>query len=169
MWARLESWQLPQIQRLAKLDPERVETLLNTLWHQYPGLIDELAIAAVDSEDLTVDDCSELLGISPFEVEVRLLAFRRAAVPVNSAVVHDNSAKHIARLANGQVAVWEIVREYRKLGSVERLRDSFPRVSEGELAAALRYAQEHADEIEALIQEYEDVLARKRAVYPFAR
>lgn len=168
MWARLESWQLPQLQRLSKLDAERVEALLNTLWHQYPGLYEELAIAAVDQEMLSVEDCAERLGKPIWVIEERLLQFRRAEVSVESAVVHDDTVKHIARLANGQVAVWEVVREYRKLGSLDALRSSFPAISEGELAAALRYAQEHAEEIQRLIDEYEGVLALRRASYPFA-
>ena len=159
---------MPQLQRLAKLDPERVESLLNTLWIQYPGLFEELAIAAVDQEMLSVDECSGLLSIPAWGVDEKLIQYRRCMGPVESAVVHDDSHKHVARLANGQVAVWEVVREYRKMGSVERLRESFPGVSEGELAAALRYAQEHSDEIEALSREYADVLALKRASYPFA-
>ena len=168
-WATFESWQLPQLQRLSKLDPERVESFLNTLWRQYPGLYGELAISAVDQEQLSVDACAELLNIRSEEVEERLLAFRRSALPLDTAVVHDDSAKHVARLANGQIAVWEIVREFRKLGAAERLRDSFPGVPEGELAAALRYAQEHPDEIEAMIAEYEGILAKRRSVYPFSR
>ncbi len=52
MWARLEPWQLLQLQRIAKFDPERVESFLNTLWTQYPGLLHELAISAVDQEQL---------------------------------------------------------------------------------------------------------------------
>lgn len=143
--------------------------MLNTLWRQYPELFDELAISAVDQEQLSIDACASLLDIEPRAVEDRLLAFRRIAVPFDSAVVHDDSVKHVARLANGQIAIWEIVREFRKLGSAEKLRDSFPGVPEGELAAALRYAQAHTDEIDAMITEYEEVLAKRRAVYPFAR
>lgn len=168
MWVRHESWQLPQLQRLGKLDPERLETVLNTLWRQYPDLFAELAIAAVDQEELSVIECCDRLHLSPEQVEERLIAYRRAVVPIDSAVVHDDTKKHVARLAKGQAAVWEVVREYRKLGSVERLRESFPGVTEGELAAALRYAQENREEVEALIEEYESVLAQRRAVYPYA-
>lgn len=160
---------MPQLQRLAKLDPERVETILNTLWRQYPSLFAEMAVSAVDQEQLSVDECAQLLDLDAGDVEERLIAYRRAVLPIDCAVVHDDSAKHIARLANGQIPVWEIVREYRKVGSVERLRESFPGVAESELAAALRYAQENRDEIEASINEYEEVLARRRSVYPFAR
>lgn len=168
MWTRYESWQLHQMQRLAKLDPERVESVLNALWLQYPKLYEELAISAVDQEQLSVDDCAERLGVSPTAIEERLISFRRSAT-FESAVVHDDTVKHVARLANGQVAVWEVVREYRKQGGLEALKQSFPGLSESELAAGLRYAQEHSEEIEALIEEYESVLARRRSVYPYSR
>ena len=168
MWIRLESWQTQQIERLAHLDPERAETLMNTLWAACPGLLGELAISAVDQETLSVDACSDLLGISTEEVEKRLIAFRRHAVTVERAVVQEGSCNG-ASLVEGKVAIWEIVREYRKLGSVERLRESFPSLSEGELAAAFIYADEHPSEIEGKICQYEDMLSQKRAKYPYMK
>ena len=168
MWARLEPWQLRQLQRLAALDPERIEAVLNTVWAQYPNLYRETAIAAVDQEELGVHECADRLGIYPDEVEAQVIAFRHNTVAYDRAVVLDECTR-VARLLEGQVAVWEVVREYRKLGSVERLKESFPMLPEGELAAALKYAEAHPQEIEALIGEYESVLAKRRAEYPFAR
>lgn len=167
MWARLESWQLPQLQRLARLDPQRVEMMLNTLWNQYPGLYTELAISAVDQELLSVEDCATRLGVGEEQIEQDLLDFRLCAGSIESAVVQDR--RNIACLAQGGIAVWEVIREFRKFGSVESLRSAFPGLSESELAAALRYAEGHPDEIEALISDYENVLARRRAEYPFSK
>ncbi len=169
MWARLEPWQLLQLQRIAKFDPERVESFLNTLWTQYPGLLHELAISAVDQEQLSVDECADRLNVSAESVHEHLLQFRHCSRTIECAVVHDESSKAVARLAEGRVAVWELVREYRKLGSVEELQSAFPMLAQGELAAALRYAQENSEEIQALIDEYEMVLAKRRAEYPYAR
>lgn len=169
MWAKLEPWQLLQLQRLAKLDPERVESLLNTLFHQYPSLFGELAIAAVDQEQLTIGECADRLGITEDLVEQRRAEWHRRLVSTtDTAVVVHEGTKPVARLAEGHLAVWEVVREYRKVGSVEALRNSFPGVSEVELAGALRYAQDHTQEIEDHIQAYEKLLALKRAEYPFA-
>jgi len=160
----MEPWQLRQLERLAQFDPERVETVLNTVWHSYPGLLNELAILAVDQEALSVERCAELCGVDASEVEARLIAFRRRDSRAD-VVVEGN----IARLRDGQVAVWEIVREFRKLGSVERLAETFPTLTHGQLAAAIKYAESHPEEVEDQIQRYERVLEKRRAEYPFAR
>lgn len=168
MWITLEDWQCRQLDRLAKVDKDRVEAMLNTLWASYPGLLAELAIGAVDQETLSIDRCAAVLGIDVEEVESHLIAFRRQASTQAQDVVRCSKGSNGALIAEGQVAVWEIVREYRKLGSVERLRDSFPALSEPQLAAAFDYAQANPAEIEDKIDAYERVLARKRSEYPFA-
>ena len=109
------------------------------------------------------------LNASEDSIDEHLLQFRNVVRSIECAVVHDASTKPMARLAEGHIAVWEVVREYRKLGSVEELQSAFPSLDQAELAAALRYAQEHSEEIQALIDEYESVLAKRRAEYPFAR
>lgn len=169
MWANTEPWQLSQLNRLATLDPERVENILNTLWKSYPNLYSELAILAVDQEQLSVEECASRLEIDDECVIEKLIQFRRAA-PLDLAVVHDAcGAKSVARIADYGIAVWEVVREYRKLGSVERLKDSFPAVPEGQLAAAMRYAQENPEEIDGQIREYETMMGKLRAEYPYAK
>jgi uncharacterized protein (DUF433 family) len=167
MWAINENWQLSQLRRLGGVDPERVETILNTLWNSYPGLYAELAILAVDQEQLSVDECAQRLGIAPDEVLQRLIQFRRAA-PLDLALVPDIKGQSVARIPDYGIAVWEVVREFRKLGSVERLKESFPAVPEGQLAAAMRYAQENPEEIDGQIQAYEDMAAKLRSEYPFS-
>ncbi len=167
MWHVLEPWQFTQLKRLATFDPERVETTMNTIWNAYPGLFEEVCVSAVDQEQLTVARCAEILGIAESRVEEHLHDFRSRPPQPAAAVVRDERA--VARLAEGHVAVWEIVREYRKLGSVERLVDSFTSLSRGELAAALKYAEQNPREIEEQIARYEELLAKRRAEYPFAR
>ena len=167
MWARFEPWQLKQLQRLAKSDPERVESLLNIIWNQTPGLYTELAVSAIDQEMLSVEEGAERLELTEHQVETQLREFRQRQTTIEAAVVHDDLRK-AACLEDHGIAVWEIIREYRKLGSVESLKAAFPGLSEGELAGALRYAQMHPDEIEAMISDYENVLARRRAEYPFS-
>jgi uncharacterized protein (DUF433 family) len=165
MWNLIQPWQIKQLQRLASMDPERVETMLNTLCRQYDGLFGELAILATDQEEISVERCAQILGLTQDEVESRLHAFRMA-IRTERAVVHDGT---VARLYEGRVPVWEVVREYRKLGSVERLSESFPSLTQGELAAALKYAEANPQEIEGQIARYEEVLVKRRAEYPFAR
>ena len=170
MWTKFEPWQLAQLQRLGQLDPERVETILNTLWHSYPGLLGDLAIAAVDQEQLSLEACASLLEITVEDVESRLIEFRQksARFDYDWAVVMDGNSS-VARLADSQVAVWEIVREFRKLGSVERLTESFPSLPKSELAAALVYAEQNPGEIEGQILRYEEMIEKKRSEYPFMR
>lgn len=170
MWTVFEKWQLAQMQRLAKSDPERVEAILNTIWNSYPGLLDDLAIAGVDQEQLSIDACAKLLGTDVAGVEARLLEFRQqnARYDYDRAVVVD-ALSSVAKLADSRVAVWEIVREYRKLGSVERLTEAFPSLPKSELAAALVYAEKNPAEIENQISRYEEILQKKRAEYPHMR
>ena len=167
MYHVLEPWQFTQLRRLASFDPERIETALNTLWNSYPGLFEEACVSAVDQEQLTVARCAEILNLDEGRVEELLHAFRSRPPQPATAVVRDERA--VARLAEGNVAVWEIVREYRKLGSVEKLVNSFASLSRGELAAALKYAEQNPAEIEGHIARYEELLAKRRAEYPFAR
>lgn len=170
MWTTFESWQLGQLQRLTQSDPERVETILNTVWNSYPGLLADLAIAAVDQEQLSVDACADLLKIDTAEVERSLVEFRQknAKFDYDWAVVVDNGSS-VAKLVDSHVAVWEIVREFRKLGSVERLTEAFPSLPKSELAAALVYAEQNPSEIEDQISKYETILQKKRTEYPFMK
>lgn len=167
MSARLESWQLAQLQRMANGEPERVEQVLNTLWSNYPGLFEELAIAAIDQEMLTVDEGTKLLSFNEAEIEARLLEYRQRSKNYETAVIHDELRK-AACLEQG-IPVWEVVLEFRKLGSVDMLKASFPSLTEGDLTSALKYAETHSEEIEHCISDYELIRARRKAEYPFSR
>ncbi|RYG39677.1 hypothetical protein EON79_23955, partial [bacterium] len=158
MWNVLEPWQIRQLQRLAAIDPERVEAMLNTMWQQYPGLYEEMAVMAVDQGSLTVVQAAELLKIPSAEVDAKLTAWRKREIGSERLVI----AGPVARLDESGIAVWEIVREFRKLGSVERLETRFPTLNRGQLAAALRYGQSHPQEIEDQIDRYEQALERQR-------
>ncbi|CAN5427005.1 hypothetical protein BH11ARM2_BH11ARM2_08520 [soil metagenome] len=164
MWNVLEPWQTRQLQRLAAIDPERAEGMLNTLWQQYPGLYEELTIMALDQNAITLAQATELLAVPSAEIDAKLVAWRRRDVGSERLVVPGL----IAKLDEGGVPVWEVVREFRKLGSVERLESRFPTLNRGQIAAALRYAQTHPQEIEDQISRYEEARERQRAEYPFA-
>ena len=164
MWKVFEPWQLSQLHRLSELDIERTETVLNTLWNQFPGLFEDVAVMAVDQGALAVDKAAELCGASVAEIEARLQVLRRQESLLERMVTLDDA--NVARLEDGKVAVWEIVRELRKLGSVERLESAFPSLQRTEIAAALKYAQIHPVEIEEQIRKYEEAMSRRRAVYP---
>jgi len=165
MWKQIAPWQLKQLQRLSSLDPERCETFLNTLYRQVPGLYEDLVIMAVDANELSAEKAAELLQVPSAEIDARLQVFRRLEAVAEQQITRDGESQ-VARLQSGGVAIWEIVRELRKLGSVERLESSFPSLSRGDIAAALRYAQNHPEEIESQIRRYEDSLMFRRSMYP---
>ncbi len=166
MWTSLEPWQLVQLERLAETSPERVERALNILWDADPDLLAEVAIEALDQDEITPDRCSQMLGIALDEVESRLTIHRKKALKRCCVVVAEGA---VAKLADGGLPVWEVVRVYRKLGSIEKLQEAFAGVSTQTLDSALAYAKHHPDEIENQINRYEQMLERKRAEYPFAK
>jgi uncharacterized protein (DUF433 family) len=168
MWTSVEPWQLTQLQRLAILDPERVESLLNHLYNVQPTLLLDLAISAVDQEEMSVCQCAQMTGLNEDQVESQLYAHRNRSVRAEAVVSFDGE-RHIARLAKGGVAVWEVVRAFRQRGSINGLVEAFPSVSMNELLAALAYAEKNAEEIEDQISTYEAVRQRKQAEYPFVR
>ncbi len=165
-WTKYEPWQLSQLQRLARFDPERLETVLNTVWAMYPALRAELAISAVEQAELSAVDAATFLGLTLEEIAERVGQYLEASWAISQAQIVESDRGAIVE--DTQVPVWEVVREYRKLGTVDRLTESFPGLTTGQLASALTYAREHTEEIEAAIMAYEVLRAQKRAAYPFA-
>jgi uncharacterized protein (DUF433 family) len=84
-------------------------------------------------------------------------------------VAKDSSG--VARVQGSVVAVWEIVRAFRKSGSVQALMAVFPGLTEREIRAALAYAGREPDEVGAQIQAFEDFrsqMNRRRDSHEFA-
>lgn len=168
MWTSIEPWQLTQLQRMASIDPERIEHALNLAWYSDPTLLTDLAISAVDHEELSIDQAACMLGLSAEDIEERLVSFRNRTLRTDVVVVMDES-QHVARLIKGRIAVWEIVRLFRKYGDLEGVNRACPSASPAEIAAALEYASQHGEEIEAQIRRYEDALHKRRVEYPFVK
>lgn len=167
MWTTYEHWQSSQLQRLANLDRNRVEELFNHLFYLQPTLLLDLAISAVDQEELSIPQCSALTGLSEEQVEQQLGAWRGRSHANDVEIQLDN--RGVARVADGQVCVWEVVHSFRRLGSIGALSDAFPSLTVHELMAALAYAERHQSEVEALIERYEEVRTRRQSEYPFVR
>lgn len=167
MRADFQSWQAEQLMLLAKRCPERFAVVWATLCREFPLLPEELALAAVEQGEVSCAECAEYLGVDETEVRRKIERYRATSANFESAVVVDEGTQ-IARIDDEQVAVWEIVREYRKLGSVERVLEAFHGLSPADLTAALRYAEAHVEEIDRLIELYEDHLRRKRVDQLFA-
>lgn len=172
MWRPFESWQLNQLEKLADSDPERFESILNVVWAQHPGLLKQLALAAIEDGALSINDAAKVLDIPVDMVQEQVLLSRvesrRSHIGAGSAVIVYESGSE-ARLAGGKIAVWEVVRAYRRLGSMERLRETFPSLTPVELAAAVDYAAKNPGEIEDQIEKYESLLERRRSLYPYAK
>jgi uncharacterized protein (DUF433 family)/predicted HTH domain antitoxin len=175
MQKAFEPWQLKQLVRLSQHTPHRAQEVLNLIWSSQPNLYSELAIAAVDQEQLSVDRCAEILQLSVIEVEALLVSYRQSShqptletpTPVTQAVVHGEGA--LARLPESGVAVWEVVRKYRQAGSWQALLEAFPSVNVNELSMALEYANEHRQEVNSAIEHYEAMLEKRKSLYPYAR
>jgi uncharacterized protein (DUF433 family) len=166
-WISYAPWQLDQLSKLRQSDAERVESMLNTLWQSYPGLVEELAAMAVVKGDLATEAAATLVGMTVPQMEAMVVAVRNRQASAETDLIHVQGK--VAKISDRGVAVWEIVREYRKLGSVERLADSFPTLTRAEIAAALRYAQSNSADIELQIARYEEALSNRRRSYPFAK
>lgn len=161
-------WVIRQLTELAERDPDRFDAVVASLWAAHPELRDELAIRAATVSELSVTDAAAVMGVTDEEVHRRI---ERAVLNwqnVDDAIVVGEAKNSVARLSGTQIAVWEVIREYRRLGSVEALTQSFPVVSKALLAAAFRYAAAHPDEIEKQIEAYEEYLQKRREQYPFA-
>lgn len=164
-WQVFEDWQLVQLERLGRTDTERLETVLNTMWETFPGLLETVVLGALDGGQLSKEGAAAQLDVSVEDVCARLRQYQASQFDGGFALVETGEGV-AARLAECQITVWEIVREYRKLGSVERLKDAFPGLSRHELGAALDYAKHHPAEVQHQIDRYEAVLEQRRALYP---
>lgn len=170
MQTTLERWPFRQLEALAERDAELAEKVLDSLWEAHPGLLDRLVVGAVRSGELSLQRASERLSIEPDVLARRLADISGAASSCDDdAIVFRQTPKGPeARLAESNLCVWEVVREYRKLGSIEAVKELFPNVTRSELHNAIRYAESHSSEIQAQIDEFEAQIQRKRAEYPFA-
>lgn len=163
----LAQWALRELCRLAERDPQRAERIMEALWTTHPRLLGELAISAVDLGEISAEEAASVLGVSSDEVRSRVETFRKAERP--SAPIVEDDGTGVARLAEGHVPVWEVVREFRKTNSVDSVAEVFPALTMAELQAAIVYGEDHTQEIDQLIEKYEGMQDRKRAEYPFAK
>lgn len=161
-----EPWQLAQLERLASYDQESVESAMNAIFESRPELFEQVVIGAVDQDQISNARAAQILSVSEEEVDQKLAFLRRRALKRCCVVVCDGS---VAKLADGGLPVWEVVRVYRRLGSLERLQEAFFGVSQATLESALAYAEANVEEIDQQINRYEELVERKKAEYPFAR
>lgn len=162
MSAQQEPWLVAELRRMAKTQPERYSGVELALKSFAPGLYEELILAAYDAGDLSEVQAAEFLGIEASALSLRMELFHHANLEREPHLVEMDD-QGIARLAHTRVAVWEVVREHRRLGGMDALKMNYSGLTEGELRAALAYAERHAEVIEASITRYEELQGRKTA------
>src|ERR1044072_5560616 len=111
MWIPLEPWQLAQLARLSTIEPGRVETALNALWSDRPELLEQVVIAGAAAGDTTIGAAAAMLGTNEAEIEIRVSEFNRRSLKRCCLVVCESG---VAKLADGGIPVWGVVRVYRK-------------------------------------------------------
>lgn len=163
-----EHWLASQLGRLAKTNPERFESFARRVQASQPDIWEELALMALQNGDLNTEACAICLETDPGSVAVRLEIYRQVEDNETAGVVIETDEHGVARLSEAGVNVWEIVYKHRDLGSIEALKEAYLALTDGELRAALGYADRHPDEIDARIAEYEKIIGRKKAAYPFS-
>ncbi len=162
-------WIIPQLERMAKSEPHRFEELVLAIGSARPDIFDELHLMAVEHGQLSETEVAERLNSELAVVKVRLDSYREASTFAIESQVIEKDRNDVARIIGKQIAVWEIVREYRKRDSVDAMRGAFPLLSEGEMRAALIYAGRNPDEIGSQIRAFEEILERNKAAYPYAK
>jgi uncharacterized protein (DUF433 family) len=164
----LPDWIFPQLERLATERPERLAQVLEVLLREIPELSGELAAMAVEEKMITPEAAAEFLGVSAKEMANRVKEIQQVLEAETGHARIARDATGVARLVGHPVAVWEVVREYRRLGSVEAVKAVMP-LSEVDIRLALNYAGRNPDEIGSQIQSYEEHVERSRAAYQYAR
>lgn len=153
-------WQLDCLTSLARQDAELVQSALHSLWQQFPGLHREVVVRAVARKKLSSERGAQMLNLDV--AEVTTLVKQKSAV-LRTALVECEEGRP-ARLPDCRLPVWEVVRKHRELGSPEATVEYFPGLGRCELEAALAYAEANAEEVDALIDQYESYCAQRAAL-----
>ncbi len=152
-----DAWMISQVQRMARTRPGRLTSILLQLRERHPEAFEELVLTALEHGDLSCDRCAQELGVDQPALEAKQEAFRQMVSDSAESPVISKDSHGTARVNGTMIAVWEIVRKFRKSSSVSDLRDSFTSLTELELRAALSYAGRHPDEIQGQISAYDEL------------
>lgn len=152
-----DAWMITQVQRMAKTRPERLKAILSQMRHSLPEAYEELLLTALEHGEVTLQQCAHELGLDDAEMIMRQEAYRQLVSESLESPVISHDIQGTARVTGTMIAVWEIVRRFRKTASVSELRESFPSLTELELRSALAYAGRNPDEVQGQIAAYEEV------------
>jgi uncharacterized protein (DUF433 family) len=146
-----------------------MDAVVEALRRGCPTLFEDAVLCGVESGEVSLDEAARILGSEPLVLEWRLDGRMERSTGDPDEALIDRDAQGTARIVGKQVAVWEVVREFRAAGSVGGLRAAFPNLSEHEVRAALAYAGRYPDEVAEKIRAYEEMQERARSAYPFAK
>ncbi len=152
-----DTWMIAQVQRLAKTRPEKLTAILSQLRESLPEAYEELLLTALEHGDLTFSECAGRLGVDQAELKERQESYRTLLSEANEFPMIAKDSQGTARVIGTMIAVWEIVRKFRRAASVLSLKESFPSLTELELRSALAYAGRHPDEVQSHITAYEEL------------
>ena len=155
-----QTWTLRQLERLEARDPGSTAEALRELLANHPALRESVVIGAAEEDQITLAEGAERLGFDPDDMTRRVVDHRRR----NGTSVDPDGGPNGPRLRGSQVAVWEIVREYRLHGSLDGLTRDFPAIPRKELEAALDYAESNPEQIEGFIDRYESLFAHRTSL-----
>lgn len=146
-----DDWLPHAMARLSSLEPDRYESFVESFRAAMPEAYEQLVGLA--SEVMRADpDLAERAKGANLSTEV-LATVRK-------------DEHGVARIVDSHVAVWEVVRAFRRVGSVTELSEAYPGLSERELRTALAYGGTNPDEISGQIARYEDHSRMVREAYP---
>ena len=152
-----DNWMISQVQRMAKTRPERLTAILSQLKVCHPEAYEELLLTALEHGDVSLEQCATKLNLDLAEMVMKQESFRLLLSESLESPVISRDAQGTARVKGTMIAVWEIVRRFRKTASVSELREAFPSLTELELRSALAYAGRNPDEVQGQISAYEEV------------
>ena len=100
---------------------------------------------------------SQLLNLTPSEKQhiIELLSQSLATTPAETAPTAAISSGS-AKIANTQIAVWELVNAKQLGCSDADLLEIYPQLTAADLASAWDYAEAHDDEISLILQEIDE-------------
>lgn len=166
--AQNRRWIAVAAERLAQMWPDHLEQMLSQALDRDPQAKLDYAIWATELGELSRAEAAEWLGIAPSELETKLESLRETINPEERSRLVVIDRHGVARLSGSHIAVWEVVRAFRRTDSVESLMGLFPMLTEHAIRSALSYAGSNPDEIGGQIKDYEELVKRSKAAYPYS-
>ena len=155
-----QQWTLRQLERLEARAPGSTAEALRELLANHPDLREAVVVGAAEEDQITLAEGAERLGLPVDDITRRVVEHRRA----NGTSVDPDGGPNGPRLRGSHVAVWEIVREFRRHGTLDGLSRDFPAIPHKELEAALEYAETNSEEIDSFIHRYESLFAHRTSL-----